>query len=540
MKHNSKMVEIGRVFLNCFVTFILYVWKLMKHFYSKLPTEIEVHKNRNKQDEEEENKIKPKPYKSIPGPKAYPIIGSLHNYFGKNKKYDLNRLHRNGISKYKEYGPIVKETFPFGRDVVWLFDPEDIKKMYANEGKYPFRRSHLALEHYRLQHPEKYNNGGLLPTNGPSWGSLRQSAQKPLSKSSTLSNLMPEIDKVTIDFVEMISEGENRVFSHKNFLDELKKYFLEVTGVFTLGVRLGAIQKYLNDDSVPRRLIDAAFSTNSNILPTDNGLMLWKLFETENYANIRESQEYIEATVYKHYQEMVSSNQYAEFGLLSHYLSSEKLDIKDSLALAADMVLAGIDTSSYTAGFLFYELGSNQEYQEKLFKEINEILVEEEYHSDQESKFDDYIKKFSYGKLVLKEVLRLHPVSVGTSRTLDVDGVFSGYQIPKGTLLVSQNQITSRLPDYFPYGDPNTFNPDRWTRDNERQSSQINPFLALPFGFGKRMCIGKKMAEQSILALMFRLFQTYEIEWIGNKDLDCKSLLINEPDDNLEFIFKRR
>ena len=533
------MLEFGCVCFEFFVSCISYLWKIIKTIYFKFLMKIALNINKKTRDEKDEDTNAPKPYCSIPGPKAYPIIGSLHNYFGRNKKYDLNRLHRNGMSKYKEYGPIVKETFPFGRDVVWLFDPEDIKKMYASEGKHPFRRSHLALEHYRLQHPEKYNNGGLLPTNGPAWGSLRQSAQKPLSKSSTLSNMMPEIDKVAIDFVEMLGDGKDCKFIHSNFLDELKKYYLEVTGVFTLGVRLGAIQKDLSTDSVPNRLIEAAFSTNSNILPTDNGLMLWKIFDTENYAQIRKGQEYIESIIHKYYHEMFSSAQSMESGLLSHYLSNEKLHIKDSLSLAADMLLAGIDTSSYTTGFLLYELGCHEELQDKLFDEINEIAGEESISSG-EFKLDDCIKKFSYGKQVLKESLRLHPVSVGTSRTLDKDSVLSGYHIPKGTLLVSQNQITSRLGDYFPFDDPNAFNPDRWIRDGNNATSQIHPFLSLPFGYGKRMCIGRRIAEQSILALMFRMFQTYEIDWIGVKNLDCKSLLINEPDSNLVFSFKRR
>ena len=479
--------------------------------------------------------IKPMPYNTIPGPKAYPIIGALHNYFGKNKKYDLNRLHRNGLSKYKEYGPIVKETFPFGRDLVWLFDPEDIKTMFSSEGKYPMRRSHLALEHYRLAQPTKYNNGGLLPTNEPEWWNLRQSAQKPLAKTDTF---ISDMDVIAKEFVEMIGDSDLEAFKNNDFLEELKKYFLEIAGMFTLGVRFGAIKKDLSKHSTPHRLIDSAFSTNSNILPTDNGLMLWKLFETKNYRDIRKGQEFIEQTVYKYYQK-IGHNESSEKGILSHYLSSEHLDIKDSLALAADMLLAGIDTSSYTTGFLFYELAMHKQFQDKLHKEAESILslkgnLNDDFH------LEECIKTYSYGKHVLKEALRLHPVSVGTSRTLEKDGVFSGYHVPKGTLMVSQNQVSCRLPQFFPIGNPDEFNPDRWIRTNNRQSSQLHPFLSLPFGFGKRMCIGRRMAEQSILVLMFRFFQAYSIEWVGINNLDCKSFLINEPDNNLEFIITRR
>ena len=52
------------------------------------------------------------------------------------------------------------------------------------------------------------------------------------------------------------------------------------------------------------------------------------------------------------------------------------------------------------------------------------------------------LKQFSYGKLVLKESLRMFPVSVGVGRVLPVDVVFSGFRVPKGTIVVTQNQVS--------------------------------------------------------------------------------------------------
>ena len=46
-----------------------------------------------------------------------------------------------------------------------------------------------------------------------------------------------------------------------------------------------------------------------------------------------------------------------------------------------------------------------------------------------------------FGKLALKESLRLNTVSVGTGRILPVDAEFGGYEVPKGTVLVTQNQV---------------------------------------------------------------------------------------------------
>lgn len=78
--------------------------------------------------------------------------------------YKFDRLHHNGLKKLKKYGPVVREEIVPGVHLVWLFKPEDIETMFRCEGKYPLRRSHLALEKYRLDRPNVYNTGGLLPT----------------------------------------------------------------------------------------------------------------------------------------------------------------------------------------------------------------------------------------------------------------------------------------------------------------------------------------------------------------------------------------
>ena len=89
-----------------------------------------------------------KPFQSIPGPKGWPLIGTLHEYTV-TKKYDFKKLHKNGLEKYLQYGPVVKEEIVSGLPIIWIFDPKDIMAMYKAEGKYPSRRSHLALDHYR-------------------------------------------------------------------------------------------------------------------------------------------------------------------------------------------------------------------------------------------------------------------------------------------------------------------------------------------------------------------------------------------------------
>lgn len=61
---------------------------------------------------------------------------------------------------------------------------------------------------------------------------------------------------------------------------------------------------------------------------------------------------------------------------------------------------------------------------------------------------------------------------------------------------------------HFPENDK--FIPERWLRESEmvtecpQPNKHLNPFIFLPFGFGPRMCIGKRFAEIEMAILVFR------------------------------------
>ena len=75
------------------------------------------------------------------------------------------------------------------------------------------------------------------------------------------------------------------------------------------------------------------------------------------------------------------------------------------------------------------------------------------------------LNKFSFAKVVLKESLRMFPVSVGVGRVLPDHVVFSGYHVPAGTVIVTQNQVSCRLPQFCP--NPDQFLPERWIKGHK-------------------------------------------------------------------------
>ena len=62
--------------------------------------------------------------------------------------------------------------------------------------------------------------------------------------------------------------------------------------------------------------------------------------------------------------------------------------------------------------------------------------------------------------------------------------------------------MLSNLEKYYPHADK--FIPERWIKEDP-QHYKAHPFLTMPFGFGPRMCIGRRFAELEIETLVTKV-----------------------------------
>ncbi|XP_022181134.1 cytochrome P450 302a1, mitochondrial-like isoform X1 [Myzus persicae] len=472
-----------------------------------------------------------KEFDEIPGPTSLPLVGTLYQYLPVFGKYKFDRLHHNGLSKLHQYGPVVREDIVSGVSIVWIFKPEDIETLYRKEGRYPERRSHLALQKYRLSKPDVYNTGGLLPTNGSDWWRIRKAFQKHLSKVQCIKQYVDSTNTVVGEFIDRrIKCAENR----DDFGPELSRLFLELTYYVTFDERLQRFKdEEWNSDSECSKLIKAAHDINSAILKTDNGPQLWRKFDTPMYKSIQKGHEHIEKIALKVVNEKLTSIKTTDSktSLLGEYLSSNDTDFKDVIGMTVDTLLAGIDTATYSCCFALYHLSSNPEVQELMFDEAKALLPD--IHTPVT---DEVLERAMYAKAVVKEMFRMNPISVGVGRILPEECVFSGYRVPAGTVVVTQNQVSCRLEEYFRR--PDEFVPERWIKGST-EYDKVSPYLVLPFGHGPRTCIARRLSEQFLQIVLIKIVRNLEMTWTGPK-LDSKSLLINKPDGPISITFKTR
>merc|ERR1711922_23827 len=169
--------------------------------------------------------------------------------------------------------------------------------------------------------------------------------------------------------------------------------------------------------------------------------------------------------------------------------------------MAIDALFGGVDTTSNTMSTFLFNIANNPQAQEKIYEEIQQVMGDDGKITTKK------ITSMRYLPACLKESLRLAPGTAGVERDCPDNLVIRGYQVPKGTNVMVAQQTFSRL---FPR--PKEFLPERWLRGTDL-SQQIPSYGYLPFGHGRRKCIGNRIATMNMQILLIKLLQSYKISY---------------------------
>ncbi|KAF2667600.1 benzoate 4-monooxygenase cytochrome P450 [Microthyrium microscopicum] len=185
------------------------------------------------------------------------------------------------------------------------------------------------------------------------------------------------------------------------------------------------------------------------------------------------------------------------------------LDDLDLASEAADHLLAGIDTTSDSLMFLVWALARpcNQEYQEKLIREVDQIS-----ESDLDENGIPSVEacdKLRYLDAIVKETLRLYaPLPASEPRAYPGLTIIDGYTIPERTV-VSMSPFSLHRNGHV-FHEPLDFKPERWlTNDRNKLAEMKKWFWA--FSSGGRMCIGLHLAMAEMTVLVAALLRNFRV-----------------------------
>ncbi|PNF42439.1 putative cytochrome P450 301a1, mitochondrial [Cryptotermes secundus] len=445
-----------------------------------------------------------KPFEDMPGPKPLPIIGNTWRFIPHIG--DLYRLTEESYHRdlYEMYGKIMKITgIPGVKNMVMVFDPDVIEKVYRNEGPWPIRDTATSLAYYRLITRKDFFQGvgGVAITQGEIWQKFRSKVNPTMMQPRSTKLYVAPIDSVANDFLKRIRliRDENLEMPD-DFANELCKWGLESIVYIALDTRLGCLDADLAPDSEPQKMIDCVSVVFDCLHVMESKIPMWKYVSTPTWRKFLKASDMMTEFCMKHINQAMErlkampEDPDRELTVLEKLLITDP-DPKTAIVMALDMMGAGVDTTSYSTAVAVYYLAQNPEKQQKLFQEILRYLPDKDQPVTSE-----ILTELKYLKACIKESMRLSPLFVANQRETVKDMVLADYQIPKGTSIFMPFTMLGHMEQYCP--EANKFIPERWLKTEQEHSKRAHPFVTMPFGFGPRMCVGRRFADLEMETLV--------------------------------------
>ncbi|KAJ3644190.1 hypothetical protein Zmor_026860 [Zophobas morio] len=190
------------------------------------------------------------------------------------------------------------------------------------------------------------------------------------------------------------------------------------------------------------------------------------------------------------------------------------LTVNEIAAQSFVFFLAGYETSSTTMTFCLFELASNPDIQEKLRKEVQEVL---ERHENKLTY--DAIMEMHYMEQVVNETLRKYPPLPNLSRICTKNYTVPGTNlvIEKGTAVLIPVMGIHHDPEYYP--NPEKFDPERFSDVNKKERHSC---AFIPFGEGPRICIGLRFGMLQTKVGLSVLLKNYKFSLNSKTQLPLK------------------
>ncbi|KAI5065806.1 hypothetical protein GOP47_0018430 [Adiantum capillus-veneris] len=177
-------------------------------------------------------------------------------------------------------------------------------------------------------------------------------------------------------------------------------------------------------------------------------------------------------------------------------------------ALCTEFMNAGTDTTAACVEWAMANLIYHPEIQERVFQEIHE-------HAGDRPLCEADLEGLPYLRAVIKETLRRHPSAHFTFLHTPTNGPckVGGYDVPENAMV--SFHLASVLRDPNVWEEPMEFKPERFL-DVEIDLTGWKKSNAVPFGLGRRICPGAKLALLHANLLVGRLVQNFQ--WSPAKD----------------------
>ncbi|XP_065352558.1 uncharacterized protein LOC135947516 [Cloeon dipterum] len=431
----------------------------------------------------------------------YPILGSLPSLRASTP------LHVTACNLAKKYGPIFGIYLGPTRTTIVVNGYEAVKNVLSRED--------LAYRPDAILFRERsYNKRlGVLFSDGPLWKEQRRFTLRHLrdfgfGKKSMEGCINEEISTLMDNLNRRISDAK----------DTMKSEGIKIADLFPVSVIniLWAIMagvRHSHDDEHFKALMHSVneFFRNGN---PSGGIMVMPILRflpiiNAGYKRQLESAEMLKIFIQKTIDEHKATYQddsMRDFIDVFIKEMKENENIENStfheqqlVILCMDLFLAGTETTASSLAYFFLYLMLHPEAQDKMRKEIHEVVG-----LDRLPSLED-MPSLPYVQAAIWEILRvanLVPFTPPHFTTKDVE--LFGYTIPANCAVLVNLYSVFMEEEYWK--DPEVFRPERFIKDGV---CTRNERLIL-FGLGPRACLGEPLAKNTSFLFLTALLQKYK------------------------------
>uniref|UniRef100_A0A914QV90 Cytochrome P450 n=1 Tax=Panagrolaimus davidi TaxID=227884 RepID=A0A914QV90_9BILA len=448
-----------------------------------------------------------------PGPIPIPFFGNLHSFYFNDMDVQLQKWK-------KQYGDISTLWFG-GQPIITLHDAPTILETFLKDGEtYAARPNNMKWDDII-----RLGRNGIVGSDGPKWRENRRFALHVFRNFGLGKNLMQErvLEEVThliTDISSDIKHGSKDI-SIQNGIDLAVGSI--INGI-TFGYRYGKEkeEEFFKVKKFAQYLISEIANPLFNIMNPDpeyyKKFPICSTYYKKYTGEIQKMKDHFFNLIDKHRKrinfdsndeptDFVEAYMRHQYKLKQDGITDNNYDDAQLYATVLDLWIAGQETTSNTLAWLCIYLIQNPKIQQKLHKELEDIIG-----SDRIITLHDK-NNLNYLNAIVAETQRycnLVPINVPHRTTKATE--IRGYKIPANTMIT--HQISTVLMDerYFP--EPEKFMPERFL---DKKGKFFQPTELMPFGIGKRACLGEGLARLELYLFTANIFNHFKLDYPSNK-----------------------
>jgi cytochrome P450 len=178
---------------------------------------------------------------------------------------------------------------------------------------------------------------------------------------------------------------------------------------------------------------------------------------------------------------------------------------------------AGHETTAMAMTWTWYLLSQHPAEEAKLHSELQSVLGGRSPSSDD-------LSKLAHSRMVIEESMRLYPPVHTIARVALADDTLAGRSVPKGSIVLISPWVLHRHRQLW--HDPGRFDPERFS---PARAAARPRFSYLPFGAGRRICIGAAFAMAEATILLATIAQRYRLRLVSGHPVEPRGLITLRP-----------